>query len=513
MNTLYDLLGANADDDAEAIKKAFYRAVKAHHPDLHPDDPDAPSRFMQIVGAHALLRDPKQRARYDRALQLERQQYQFKLEYPQAWSQFERRRLRTKKKRIAAAVVGVAALASAYEVFSPISTTAILAFQKDDHAATATETTGNHRDAATAVAAVKADDNTPAASATAKADGNTPAASATAKADDNTQAASATAKADGNSRAGSAAAKADGNTPAASATAKADGNTPAASATAKADDNTQAASATAKADDNTQAASATAKADAMGSRTDVVRRPAVAQLVERPAERGEPRGKEDGAEVPDAVIRPSTDASATDSGKTLVVAEAEPVLAPLSNDANFYRQRGIDAYRSGDFLGAVGNFDEAIRLDPGDAQSYNFRGNVWDELGIVERALADYDEAIRIDPNNPAIFLDRAVLWQGRGQLDKALVDLDRAIRFSFSNVDMYCGRGLVWNKKGRHDRALADFNHAIKLDSNAAAACIKRGLILHRHGGFNAAFAAGAKAIRVDPSLFDALGQANSRR
>src|SRR5262249_57414785 len=111
-----------------------------------------------------------------------------------AWSQCDGGRLRSKKVRIAAAVVGVAALASAYEVFSPISTTAILAFQKDDHAATATETTGNHRDAAVAVAAVKADDNTPAASATAKADDNTPAASATAKADGNTPAASATAK-------------------------------------------------------------------------------------------------------------------------------------------------------------------------------------------------------------------------------------------------------------------------------------------------------------------------------
>src|SRR5262249_19607326 len=263
MNSLYDLLGAHADDDAEAIKKAFYRAVKAHHPDLHPDDPDAPLRFMQIVAANALLRDPKRRARYDRALQLERQQYQFKLEYPQARSQFERRRLRSKRMRIAAAVVGAAALAGAYELFSPVSTTAILAIQKDDHATTAAETTENHRDAATAVAAVKADDNTPAASATAKAGDNTPATSATGKAGDNAPAASATAKAD----------------------------------------------------DNTPAASATAKADAVGNRTDVVGtpvEPAVAQLVERPAGRGEPRGKEDGAEVPDGVIRPTTDASATD---------------------------------------------------------------------------------------------------------------------------------------------------------------------------------------------------------
>ena len=34
MKTLYDLLSARADDDAETLKKAFRIAVKAIHPDL-----------------------------------------------------------------------------------------------------------------------------------------------------------------------------------------------------------------------------------------------------------------------------------------------------------------------------------------------------------------------------------------------------------------------------------------------------------------------------------------------
>jgi curved DNA-binding protein CbpA len=58
--------------DAEALKKAFRKAVKANHPDLHPDDPNAPLQFQQIVAANALLRDAKQRATYNRLLELER---------------------------------------------------------------------------------------------------------------------------------------------------------------------------------------------------------------------------------------------------------------------------------------------------------------------------------------------------------------------------------------------------------------------------------------------------------
>jgi curved DNA-binding protein CbpA len=72
ITTLYDLLGACPADDAHELKKAFRRAVKANHPDLHPDDPNAPVRLSGIVRAYAILRDPQERAAYDAALEHER---------------------------------------------------------------------------------------------------------------------------------------------------------------------------------------------------------------------------------------------------------------------------------------------------------------------------------------------------------------------------------------------------------------------------------------------------------
>jgi curved DNA-binding protein CbpA len=71
MRTLYDLLGAHPDDDEKALKSAFRNAVKASHPDAHPDDPHAALRFRQIVRAHAILSDAEQRAAYDRLMEFE----------------------------------------------------------------------------------------------------------------------------------------------------------------------------------------------------------------------------------------------------------------------------------------------------------------------------------------------------------------------------------------------------------------------------------------------------------
>src|SRR6266446_3829078 len=119
MNTLYDLLGARADDDAEGLRNAFRQAAKANHPDLHAGDPDAAIRFRQIVEAYDILRDPQQRATYDRLLKFERERF--------------RRRLRSTASYLvrsvvsdAVAVVGLAiVLGGGYTLFAYISKTPI----------------------------------------------------------------------------------------------------------------------------------------------------------------------------------------------------------------------------------------------------------------------------------------------------------------------------------------------------------------------------------------------------
>ena len=79
MRTLYDLLEALPDDDAESLRAAFRKAAKANHPDNNPGEPDAPLRFRRIVRANAILSDERQRVHYDRLLAVALQQQRLKL--------------------------------------------------------------------------------------------------------------------------------------------------------------------------------------------------------------------------------------------------------------------------------------------------------------------------------------------------------------------------------------------------------------------------------------------------
>ena len=66
MRDPYEILGLKPDADEAAIKAAYRKLAKRHHPDLHPGDKKAAERFSELNNANDLLSDPERRARFDR---------------------------------------------------------------------------------------------------------------------------------------------------------------------------------------------------------------------------------------------------------------------------------------------------------------------------------------------------------------------------------------------------------------------------------------------------------------
>jgi curved DNA-binding protein CbpA len=279
MKTLYELLGALPDDDAESIRAAFRKAAKANHPDSNPGDPDAPRRFRRIVRANAILSDERQRATYDRLLETALQQQGLK---PKRGT-FSNRARRAALDTITGAAVTVGMFGGGYLLLVPTPKVAL-------------------------VPAPVVEMSTPAQTALILSTGPS---------------------------------------------------------------------------DTIERASPRDRPDDTAAPKNPENRNLENKQLENPQTPKE-------ATAPSAP--PEEAASAASSPST--------PPDPDTGDAQYYRKRGISAYRSGDLYLALVDFDLAISLDPGASDAYIDRAIVYHRMGDLNHAFADVSEAKRIDGAN-----------------------------------------------------------------------------------------------------------------
>lgn len=79
----------------------------------------------------------------------------------------------------------------------------------------------------------------------------------------------------------------------------------------------------------------------------------------------------------------------------------------------------------------------------------------------IEGALADYRDALRLNPGNHLVYNARGVLYRDAGDYDRAIADFDAAIALKEWS-DPYASRGWVYGRKGDQARERADYEKAL---------------------------------------------------
>src|ERR1044072_5395056 len=66
MRDPYEVLGVPRGASAAAIKSAYRKLAKKHHPDSNKNDPKAAARFSEINSANEIIGDEDKRKQFDR---------------------------------------------------------------------------------------------------------------------------------------------------------------------------------------------------------------------------------------------------------------------------------------------------------------------------------------------------------------------------------------------------------------------------------------------------------------
>ena len=144
------------------------------------------------------------------------------------------------------------------------------------------------------------------------------------------------------------------------------------------------------------------------------------------------------------------------------------------------------------------------------AAAYCIRGHEKNEKRELDGALADLDEAIRLDPTYACSYNNRGRTYAFKGDLDRAIADYSEALKIDFNMFIAYNNRGDAYFHKRQLDEAIVDFSVALKIAPNYALAYANRARAYHAMRRLQAR---GRRLHRADPSPADGDGLSRPRQ
>jgi tetratricopeptide (TPR) repeat protein len=95
--------------------------------------------------------------------------------------------------------------------------------------------------------------------------------------------------------------------------------------------------------------------------------------------------------------------------------------SPEEEEAIIWLNRGTEKYMTGDMVGAIADYDQALKIKPDYHYAWNGRGNSLDNLGQYEAAIASYDQALKIKPDDHQTWNNRGNSLDHLGGVQKQL--------------------------------------------------------------------------------------------
>lgn len=151
---------------------------------------------------------------------------------------------------------------------------------------------------------------------------------------------------------------------------------------------------------------------------------------------------------------------------------------------------------------AIADYNQAIELDPQDAEYHTTRGDAYLDEGQLDRALADFNRALELDPYDTEAMTGRGEVYVEKGDLERAIADFSMAIKYEQKHGEAYAGRAAALLKAGKAADALPDAERATELEPGDADVFTTRAQVLEALGRKTEAMADYRKALSLDPSI-----------
>lgn len=168
---------------------------------------------------------------------------------------------------------------------------------------------------------------------------------------------------------------------------------------------------------------------------------------------------------------------------------------------------GQNAIYFDDYVSAIDNFNNIIRLKPYLSEPYFFRGLAKLNLDDYEGAIQDFSKAIEMNPNYFHAYMYRGVAFNSLRKFDDALKDYADAISLDPTVAYIYANRGITEAELGDYKSAEKDYSKALQIDDKLLAAYLNRAIVREKLDNIEGAMADCNAAVRLNIFSDDAFG------
>ena len=193
----------------------------------------------------------------------------------------------------------------------------------------------------------------------------------------------------------------------------------------------------------------------------------------------------------------------TQANTSQIVIQTAPNQASSQAQAQAWYYQGLQQTKSGDLVGAIASYDQAIGLAP-DAYEYWFnRGLALFHLQNLPQAIASYENAIAIKPDYFKAWFNRGACLGELERYEEAITSFDKAIEIKADYDEAWSGRGLALLKLGKISEAISSYDRATQLNPEDAENWYYRGVALLEKEQYAEAITSFDEALEIQPQNY----------
>ncbi|MEH2063303.1 MAG: tetratricopeptide repeat protein [Nostoc sp.] len=176
---------------------------------------------------------------------------------------------------------------------------------------------------------------------------------------------------------------------------------------------------------------------------------------------------------------------------------------PITHAQGWFYQ-GLSQAKTGDLLGAIASYDQAIELQPEFSEYWFNRGLTLFHLERFEEAIASYETATQLKPDFYKAWYNRGGTLGELGYFEEAIASFDKAIEIKADYQEAWSSKGLALLKLGWLPEAISSYDQALYLEPEDQENWYHRGIALAVGEQFAEAIISYDRAIEIDPEYHE---------